>query len=99
MSSSAAGRLMLHASLRPFGSAGSWSGFQGAALVLAEVGGLHLGIGLDLGRGALRDLATEVEHVDATADPHDEIDVVLDQQDGEVVGGQFDEQVGEPLGL
>jgi hypothetical protein len=37
--------------------------------------------------------------VDAGADPHDELDVVLDQQDRHPLVGQLHEQPGEVVGL
>src|SRR4051794_17724070 len=49
--------------------------------VLAEVGLEHLGVVLHLVRCAARDDAPEVEHHDAVTHLHDEVHVVLDQQD------------------
>src|ERR687894_748087 len=44
-----------------------------------QVSRLHLRVALDFGRGAGRDDAAEVEHVDPGADPHDQLHVVLDE--------------------
>jgi hypothetical protein len=49
--------------------------------LVAEVGLGDLGVGLDLGRGAGGDLLAGVQDGDPVADLHDEVHVVLDQQD------------------
>src|SRR5918997_495555 len=64
-----------------------------------QVSSLHLRVALGFGRGAGRDHAAEVEHVDPGADPHDQLHTVLDEQDGQAVPGQPLEQVGEGVGL
>ena len=51
--------------------------------LLAQVGVDHLRVAADLLRGALGDGLAVVEHVDALADAHDDLHVVLDEQDGE----------------
>ena len=48
---------------------------------LAEVGLDDLGVALDLGGQALGDQLAEVEHVDAVGEVHDDLHVVLDEQD------------------
>src|SRR5918997_2908585 len=64
-----------------------------------QVSRLHLRVALDFGRGAGRDDAAEVEYVDPGADPHDQLHVVLDEQDAQAVPGQPLEQHGEGVGL
>src|SRR4051812_10108806 len=49
--------------------------------LLAEVGLEHLRVVADLVRCARRDQPAEVEHDDAVADLHDQVHVVLDEQD------------------
>src|SRR4249919_2611391 len=62
----------------------------------AEIGLDDLRVGLYLGRHALGDLAAEVEDVDALGHRHDEVHVVLDEQDRErVVGAQPPDQLPE----
>src|SRR5919197_3064389 len=46
----------------------------------SEIGVEHALVGLDLGGRPVRDAAAEVEHDDAVADRHDEVDAVLDEQ-------------------
>ena len=57
---------------------------HGSALLLAQVGFDDLGVVADLVGGALGDDPAEVQHRDALADAHDQIHVMLDQQDGDV---------------
>src|ERR1700674_1017504 len=51
----------------------------------AEIGFAHERVGLDLGRRAFGDFLAEVEHRDAVGDRHDELHVMLDQEDGEAL--------------
>ena len=47
----------------------------------SEIGPDDLGVGLHLGRRAVGDLAAEIQSDHVVGDPHDEVHVVLDEQD------------------
>src|SRR5688572_4619340 len=68
--------------IAPYRASTSCSSSSG---IVSEVRLDHRGVGPHLRRWALRDLAPEVEHVDSIGDRHDQVHVVLDEQDREVV--------------
>ncbi len=61
----------------------------------AQVGLDHFFVLLHVVRRALGDLLAVVEHGDAVAQAHDELDVVLDQQDGAVVVADTVDQLAQ----
>src|SRR6478672_5664286 len=61
----------------------------------AEVGLDHLLVRLHLGRGAFGDLLAVVEHGDAVAQAHDELHVVLDQEDGAAVAADAVDELAQ----
>src|SRR5690349_4404800 len=62
-----------------------------------QVGGVHLRIGGDLGRRAVGDLATELQHHDPVGDAHDQPHVVLDEQHGDAGVADAPDQLEELL--
>ena len=68
-------------------------------VALTQVGRAHERVGLHLGRRAVGDDLTEVEHVDVVTRAHHEAHVVLDEQDREPRLRELDEQLGEVGGL
>src|SRR3990172_4137654 len=62
-----------------------------------KVGLLHAGIPLDVARGALGDLLAEVEDDDVVGDVHDDVHVVLDEEQRQAASLQA-EQEGHQLG-
>ena len=69
------------------------------AVRAAEVGLDHGRMNADFAGRPLGDLAAEIEHGEAIAEPHDEVHVVLDQQDGEAAAAQRLQQCGKRGGL
>ena len=63
-------------------------------MLLPEIGGDHQRIPADDIRRTLSDLLAEVQDHDLVANGHDEIDVVLDEQDGHtpVLGQPLDQR-------
>ena len=53
----------------------------------------------DLGGGPLRDLPAEVEHDDLVADLHDQVHVMLDDDQGEARSFQLQNELPEPGGF
>src|SRR6202043_3100033 len=57
----------------------------------------HVWIGADLARRTLRKLFAEIHHDDTIDKPHDEVHVMLDQENAESGSPQPAEEIGEPL--
>ena len=55
-------------------------------LITTEVRLDHGRVALDVCRRAFRQLAAEVEHVDPVGEAHDQVHVVLDEEDGHLEG-------------
>src|SRR3954451_3505746 len=91
----------LSASIDPYAvTMSSTSSIGAMSALLSEVGLDDLGVVADLHRLALRDLLAVVEDRDLLGDAHDDLHVVLDQQDRQLpVVAQLVHEARELLGL